>query len=282
MKILEKIVTGILLSSLVLNNCANYYTINRYTKEFPTSETQSKKIKVDETKRRQCYLDPIINYDVRSGDLDILLQNSCYDQKVDIFKNITYKKVKVEYWKTEKKDEWADILPCTLGFIVGLALYIIPGLIVLYICNKAYEEPKFKNIKEGVDYKEEKVEEERLEVPTEQKTYVSAIPIKNEEFHISSEELGVEITSKTNNEGEAKIRLNSSKKEYITNYQEFHTRNEVKIFSGVCNISDAFAKLQSKNVKISVNYKSRINKEIEVKSGNISDIKNALREANCY
>ncbi|MEM4318640.1 MAG: hypothetical protein QW244_02890 [Candidatus Pacearchaeota archaeon] len=104
MKILEKIVTGILLSSLVLNNCANYYTINRYTKEFPTSETQSKKIKVDETKRRQCYFDPIINYDVRSGDLDILLQNSCYDQKVDIFKNITYKKVKVEYWKTEKKD----------------------------------------------------------------------------------------------------------------------------------------------------------------------------------
>ncbi|MEM4318639.1 MAG: hypothetical protein QW244_02895 [Candidatus Pacearchaeota archaeon] len=119
-------------------------------------------------------------------------------------------------------------------------------------------------------------------MPTEQKTYVSAIPIKNEEFHVSSEELGVEITSKTNNEGKAKIRLNSSKKEYITNYQEFHTRNEVKIFSGVCNISDAFAKLQSKNVKISVNYKSRINKEIEVKSGKISDIKNALREANCY
>ncbi|MEM2713892.1 MAG: hypothetical protein QXE64_00715 [Candidatus Pacearchaeota archaeon] len=289
-KIIEKVTKKIIPLTLALSlvpGCTKWVLVERNTKEIPTENYSYKVENKSQFKEREVVTNYETKFDNITGLLSISAFHEFYETEYEKVTKRKYQTIELKTTRIERYENVPFIIGCSIAAGIGMAFFILPGILIgLGICEPEHKRlHERREIIEDIKHEERKTDETKIEKnPISEKYLVKYEPVANAKFELYSDALGFKTELTTNNKGEARVELTSKTSDYIVKYGDFTKREAVSMFSSLC-LGRAYEKLNNVPVELIIVDKAKNTKKalnINVKSGKISDIKNALREAKCY
>jgi hypothetical protein len=305
-KSLRAMLIPALAASLAIPACGSYKYYTTRTNEYPMRSWTEKSTDYETEKVEE------LKYHAKivGNTLELKLAKEEYSISKRIEKEIDKKQVRVTEIRVEKYEPWdMAYVALVVGLIcTGLSIAALAsggdeessgsqeakdaaGAALIFSAGSAIagivEIARKGSTREKVERDEvvTRIVDERTNVKPGSKKLERVYKLKNVEIEAYSEELGLNESGKTDEDGRISFTVQRPERAFLS-YEEFENKKEIKDFKGLCDLKEAYEKLPRRKIPLRLVVKEKrpvsYDINVEVKDGSREAIEEALGKAGCF